>query len=298
MNNLFPGSYGPPSNSVDPISMMNQIYPWIQENRNQQYRLQNDAMNKQHINRLAEIAAMNVEQNKQQSQKPMNTVYQQNISDLDKAKLALTARGLDIRDEANRDRADVQGRREDIRANLAGLHDLPDSAKIARMNDARTALQQLKGTQASEMLNTRGTQRMGEIGARGNERRSNIEATTEGHLKEIGARTAGQKDIKEMTMSQMSPAAQSTDEKNRAKQLVVTNPEMAQHIIFDEKGNWSINPNTDLATRSAIAGHIYNTAKDIELPSDTVTKDDTKKKTKESPKSDKNSDPLNLRGSI
>lgn len=166
--------------------------------------------------------------------------------ELAEANLALKEGDQSIRQQ----RADTTQFSAETRRRLASLKDLSDSEKLQMLQDGKISLEELKQAGTMNAIGARGEEARKTEGVRGNNR-----------IAEIRERGQQTKPTKEITPTQVS-----ADQKNKARELVNTNKELGQYINFDDKGNFTISPDTPLNILSTINSTIYG--KDKQLGTD------------------------------
>lgn len=125
---------------------------------------------------------------------------------------------------------------------------------------------ELTGEQTRDTEKTRQTGRMDLQNTKGNQA-----------LEQIGARISGNKDVAELKFNQtrdkaLAPSQVNSEQKNAARELVSTRPDLAQYVKIESNGNFTVDPNTPLNELSMIQNAIYpKSNKDINLPSNQKT---------------------------
>lgn len=298
MNNIFPANgynpFGPPDMNqgvnLDEISMlMNRAEPYIVRQQQAQRDHEIKMLGMQQQGQLSNIG-QRMQTPPVQTNKPMDVIYQPNDPlAMKKRELDLKERDLTQRGEIAREGLGIKQNDSNIRQQIANLR-IPETQKLALLQkyglekieattEGRNETQNLRQAGQEKLLDTRGNQNKVIQGVRGAQQLANIAATVAGQSNLADKNIAARADAAQLKAdAPMAPNLARVAENNAARELVNSRPELAKFVQIDPiNGNFVVVPSGDPVTDATIKNTIYDKMKNINLPSDTKKKTDTKK---------------------
>lgn len=296
MNNIFPANgynpFGPPESegmNLDEMSMIASRFEPLLERRkkaDQEHEIRMLQMQQQgQLGNIAQKVAAPIIPNK-----PMDVIYQPNDPlAMKKRELDLKERDLTQRGDIAREGLGIKQNDSNIRQQIANLR-IPEGQKLALLQkyglekisattEGRNETENLRQTGRETLLDTRGNQNKVIQGVRGAQQLANIAATVAGQSNLADKNIAARADAAQLKANApMAPNLARVAENNAARELVNSRPELAQFVQIDPiNGNFVVVPSGDPVTDATIKNTIYDKMKNINLPSDTKKKTDTKK---------------------
>lgn len=218
---------------------------------------------------------------------PKDTAYQPGAADLNAARIVLgetpneqLGRQLKLQEPKNAlgyGNLAIKSRAQDLRERVES-----GRATDAEKQDYAKELLGMRGDQQMEQIDARGDIGSRQIGERGVEQRLNTTLSGNQAMDRLGRSISSREGIADRNItsregiaagrnSGMLPTQQGSEQENRARQLLVSNPAMAQFVQIEPNGQFSIVGNPPLDVLSQIQKSIYGKpenaiAGDVELP--------------------------------